>query len=120
MQLLLVRIDLGESMAQAGVRETKEETGTDCEIVNVIGGEPTPSSESTTVRWVARDVLDSLPMDRSMRRRIHHYLEPGATLYFDWPPANGESRSTVLGRRRDIHPGPSSHRSTALRPAAPD
>jgi ADP-ribose pyrophosphatase YjhB (NUDIX family) len=30
-------IDLGESMAQAGVRETKEETGVDCEIVDVIG-----------------------------------------------------------------------------------
>ncbi|MEU0094812.1 NUDIX domain-containing protein [Kribbella sp. NPDC006257] len=30
-------IDLGESMAQAGVRETKEETGIDCEIVDVLG-----------------------------------------------------------------------------------
>ena len=30
-------IDLGESMAQAGVRETKEETGIDCEIVDVVG-----------------------------------------------------------------------------------
>ncbi len=107
-------IDLGESMAQAGVRETKEETGIDCEIVDVIGiftdpkhiilytsnnearqefsillraratgGEPTPSSESTSVHWVAREALENLQMDRSMRRRINHYLEPGATLYFD-------------------------------------
>jgi ADP-ribose pyrophosphatase YjhB (NUDIX family) len=30
-------IDLGESMSQAGVRETKEETGIDCEILDVIG-----------------------------------------------------------------------------------
>ncbi len=107
-------IDLGESMAQAGVRETKEETGIDCEIVDVIGiftdpkhvilytsnnearqefsillraratgGEPTPSSESTRVHWVAREALENLQMDRSMSRRINHYLEPGATLYFD-------------------------------------
>ncbi len=77
-------IDLGESMSQAGVRETKEETGIDCEIIDVLGiytdpkhiilytsndearqefsillraratgGEPTPSSESTQVHWVA-------------------------------------------------------------------
>jgi 8-oxo-dGTP pyrophosphatase MutT (NUDIX family) len=30
-------IDVGESMSQAGVRETKEETGIDCEILDVIG-----------------------------------------------------------------------------------
>ncbi|WP_405056859.1 NUDIX domain-containing protein [Kribbella sp. NBC_01505] len=30
-------IDLGESMSQAGVRETKEETGIDCEIIDVLG-----------------------------------------------------------------------------------
>jgi len=30
-------IDLGESMSQAGVRETKEETGIDCEILDVLG-----------------------------------------------------------------------------------
>src|SRR5579859_5316503 len=30
-------IDLGESITQAGVRETREETGIDCEIVGVVG-----------------------------------------------------------------------------------
>jgi ADP-ribose pyrophosphatase YjhB (NUDIX family) len=30
-------IDLGESMVQAGVRETKEETGIDCEITGLVG-----------------------------------------------------------------------------------
>jgi 8-oxo-dGTP pyrophosphatase MutT (NUDIX family) len=30
-------IDLGESVAQAGVRETKEETGIDCEITGLLG-----------------------------------------------------------------------------------
>lgn len=38
------------------------------------GGEPTPSSESSEVHWVARDAIDSLTMDRSMRMRIERYL----------------------------------------------
>ncbi|WP_410790543.1 NUDIX hydrolase [Kribbella sp. C-35] len=107
-------IDLGESMSQAGVRETKEETGIDCEILDVLGiytdpkhiilytsngearqefsillsgratgGTPTPSSESTQVRWIPQSVLNSLQMNDTMRRRIDHYLDPSATLYFD-------------------------------------
>ncbi|HEY8474308.1 MAG TPA: NUDIX domain-containing protein [Natronosporangium sp.] len=39
-----------------------------------IGGEPAPSDESKEVRWVAPDEVTSLPMDRSMRMRITHYL----------------------------------------------
>jgi 8-oxo-dGTP pyrophosphatase MutT (NUDIX family) len=107
-------IDLGESMSQAGVRETKEETGIDCEILDVLGiytdpkhiilytsngearqefsillrgratgGTPTPSSESTQVHWIPQAQLGALQMDRSMRRRLDHYLKPGATLHFD-------------------------------------
>jgi 8-oxo-dGTP pyrophosphatase MutT (NUDIX family) len=30
-------IDLGESLSQAGIRETKEETGIDCEITGLVG-----------------------------------------------------------------------------------
>ncbi|MFG1696699.1 NUDIX hydrolase [Nonomuraea sp. NPDC049309] len=40
----------------------------------VVSGEPTPSDESREVRWVPRDKVLSLPMDRSMRMRIEHYL----------------------------------------------
>jgi 8-oxo-dGTP pyrophosphatase MutT (NUDIX family) len=107
-------IDLGESMSQAGVRETLEETGIECEITGVIGiytdpkhiilytsngetrqefsillagrfiaGEPTPSSESTEVRWVDPAELTKLTMDRSMKRRIDHYLERPLSPYFD-------------------------------------
>jgi 8-oxo-dGTP pyrophosphatase MutT (NUDIX family) len=107
-------IDLGESMSQAGVRETKEETGIDCEILDVLGiytdpkhiilytsngearqefsillrgrttgGTPTPSSESTRVRWIPPAELNGLQMNETMRRRIDHYLDPCATLYFD-------------------------------------
>ncbi|MGA4994849.1 NUDIX hydrolase [Nonomuraea bangladeshensis] len=39
-----------------------------------IGGEPTPSEESREVRWVPRNEIMSLSMDRSMRMRIEHYL----------------------------------------------
>ena len=99
-------IDFGESVAQAAVRETKEESGIDCEITGIsgiytdpehvilytsngevrqefsivltaraTGGEPTPSSESSEVRWVALDDLPNYQMDRSMRLRVGHYLE---------------------------------------------
>lgn len=98
-------IDLGESVAQAGVRETREESGIECEITGLVGiysdpkhvllytsngevrqefsivltarplsGQPTPSSESSEVRWVpSSDVLE-YTMDRSMRLRIKDYL----------------------------------------------
>ncbi|MFI9593611.1 NUDIX hydrolase [Nonomuraea sp. NPDC052265] len=39
------------------------------------GGEPTPSSESREVRWVAPRDIESYRMDRSMRMRINHYLQ---------------------------------------------
>ena len=98
-------IDLGESMVQAAVRETREETGIDCEITGLVGiytdpkhvllytsngevrqefsivltavatgGQPTPSSESSEVRWVPREELAGYQLDRSMRLRIEHYL----------------------------------------------
>ncbi|MGI5485407.1 NUDIX hydrolase [Microtetraspora malaysiensis] len=98
-------LDLGESLPQAAVRETLEETGITCEITGLVGtytdprhiilytsnrearqefsivltaravsGEPTPSSESAEVRWVARDQVQALSMDRSMALRISHYL----------------------------------------------
>ena len=98
-------IDLGESMVQAAVRETREETGIECEITGLVGiytdpkhvilytsngearqefsilltavpvgGQPTPSSESSEVRWVPREDVAGYQLDRSMRLRIEHYL----------------------------------------------
>ena len=98
-------IDLGESVAQAAVRETLEESGIECEITGIIGiysdpkhvilytsngevrqefsivltarplsGQPTPSSESSEVRWVPVSAVHEYTMDRSMRIRINDYL----------------------------------------------
>jgi ADP-ribose pyrophosphatase YjhB (NUDIX family) len=98
-------IDLGESVSQAAIRETREESGIDCEITGIVGiysdpkhvllytsngevrqefsivltarpvgGEPTPSDESTEVRWVTPSDAQTLKMDRSMRLRINDYL----------------------------------------------
>jgi ADP-ribose pyrophosphatase YjhB (NUDIX family) len=98
-------IDLGESVAQAAVRETREESGIECEISGIVGiysdpkhvllytsngevrqefsivltarplsGQPTPSSESSEVRWVAALEVREYTMDRSMRIRIDDYL----------------------------------------------
>lgn len=99
-------MDIGETIAQAGVRETREETGIECEIVHLVGvytnprhvmeytsngevrqecslvfaarptaGVPTPSSESSEVRWVPPGEVDRLQMHPSMRQRITHVLE---------------------------------------------
>lgn len=99
-------IDLGESVAQAGIRETLEESGIECEITGLVGiysdpkhiilytsngearqefsivligrplrGEPTPSDETTEVRWVPVNEVCGLTMDRSMRLRLNDYLD---------------------------------------------
>ncbi len=100
-------IDLGESVAQAAVRETLEETGIECEITGIVGiysdprhvilytsngevrqefsivltaralgGQPTPSSESSEVRWMPVAEVSGYTMDQSMRIRINDFLAP--------------------------------------------
>jgi len=99
-------VDLGESLSQAAIRETKEESGVDCEITGLsgiytdpghvllytsngevrqefsivltaraTGGEPTPSDETSQVRWVSVEEVDVYKMDPSMRLRVGHYAE---------------------------------------------
>jgi ADP-ribose pyrophosphatase YjhB (NUDIX family) len=103
-------IDLGESVAQAAIRETREESGIECGITGLVGiysdpkhvilytsngearqefsilltarpisGQPTPSDESTEVRWVSLSAARELTMDRSMRIRINDYLDRKAS-----------------------------------------
>jgi 8-oxo-dGTP pyrophosphatase MutT (NUDIX family) len=51
-------------------------------VARAVSGERTPSDESRSVEWVSRDRVVGLPMDRSMRLRINHYLSgsPGPHL----------------------------------------
>ncbi|WP_433228917.1 NUDIX domain-containing protein [Micromonospora sp. CA-248260] len=97
--------DFGEYIAETAVREAKEESGIDVEVTEIvgiytdpkhvmaytdgevrqqfsicfrarpIGGEPTPSSESSEVRWVGRDHLRELPIHPSIQLRITHGYE---------------------------------------------
>ncbi len=98
-------MDLGESIADAAVRETKEETGLDVEVTGIVGiytnprhvmayddgevrqqfsvcfttrllgGQLRTSTETSEVRFVERDDLDGLNIHPSIRLRIQHYLE---------------------------------------------
>ena len=103
--------EIGESIADTVVREVKEETGYDVEVVAIsgtytnpghvmayedgevrqqfsmaftarlIGGEPRTSSESKRVEWVALDDVAELPMHPSMRMRLQHGLEDRRSAY---------------------------------------
>ncbi|MFF9847999.1 NUDIX hydrolase [Streptomyces litmocidini] len=97
-------VDVGESVAEAAVRETKEETGFDVEVtglvgiytnpahviayddgevrqqfsicftVKIIGGDLRTSSESKEVAFVSPERLDELNIHPSMRLRIDRAL----------------------------------------------
>ncbi|MEU1754011.1 NUDIX domain-containing protein [Micromonospora matsumotoense] len=97
--------EIGETVAETAVRETREETGISVEVVGMVGvysdpghvieysdgevrqqfslcfravpvsGTPTPSDESHEVRWVARDELAALDIHPSTLLRITHGYE---------------------------------------------
>jgi len=94
------KMDLGESLADCGIRETREETGLDIEIIGIVGtytnpghvfayddgevrqefsicllgrpvgGELRTSDESYEVAWLTPEETDALPMVPSIRKRI--------------------------------------------------
>jgi ADP-ribose pyrophosphatase YjhB (NUDIX family) len=99
-------VDIGESLPRAAIRETREETGVDCQITGLsgiytdpghvilytsngevrqefsvvltaraTGGQPTPSSETSEVHWIAIGDAAAYQMDPSMRLRVRHYAE---------------------------------------------
>ena len=43
-------------------------------VARPISGNPTTSSETTEVRWVPPGEIGLLPMDRSMRMRLDHFM----------------------------------------------
>ncbi|MEV0811411.1 NUDIX domain-containing protein [Micromonospora sp. NPDC050200] len=103
--------EVGEYVAETAVRETREETGVVVEVTGVVGvysdpahvveytdgevrqqfslcfrarplsGEPTPSEESTEVRWVTREDLRRLSVHPSTMLRIKHGYEERSEPY---------------------------------------
>jgi 8-oxo-dGTP pyrophosphatase MutT (NUDIX family) len=103
-------VEMTESVADAAVRETLEETGIRVEVTGLagvysdpghvihftsndevrrefsivltarpVGGEPTPSDESSDVRWIAPADLGSYKMGAAMRKRVDDYLSGDGT-----------------------------------------
>ena len=104
-------MELGESIEQGAVREVKEETGLDVEVVGLVGvytnpqhvmayddgevrqqfslcfttkllgGELQFDDESTDIAWVAEGDLASYLMHPSMRLRVQHFFDRRALPY---------------------------------------
>ncbi|MFJ6571231.1 NUDIX domain-containing protein [Streptomyces sp. NPDC091292] len=96
-------MNIGESLPECAVRETREETGLDVEIVGLVGtytnprhvfayddgevrqefsicflarpvtGEIRVSDESTDVRWFDPAEIDTLPMVSGIRKRVNDW-----------------------------------------------
>jgi ADP-ribose pyrophosphatase YjhB (NUDIX family) len=103
--------DVGESIGETVVREVREETGYEVEVIGIIGtytnpnhvmayddgevrqqfsiafsaklvgGEARTSEESREVDWVEPADLDRRQIHPSMRMRIQHYLDRRASPY---------------------------------------
>ncbi|MER5335154.1 NUDIX domain-containing protein [Micromonospora sp. NPDC002717] len=97
--------EIGETVTQTVIRETREETGIDVEVVGLVGvysdpghvieysngevrqqfslcfraeprgGRLATSDESSDVRWLSRDELPELPIHPSTLLRIQHGYE---------------------------------------------
>ncbi|WP_127572576.1 NUDIX domain-containing protein [Georgenia faecalis] len=103
--------DFGESIVETVIREIREETGLEVEVVGLVGiytdprhviaysdgevrqqftlsfrcrllgGSLAKDSESQELRWVRSLELDSLRIHPSMRKRIDHFFENRAEPY---------------------------------------
>ncbi|MEV7550648.1 NUDIX domain-containing protein [Amycolatopsis sp. NPDC089917] len=106
------QLELGETLAQAAVREVREETGIECEVTGVIGlysnpnhviayddgevrqefsicfraihtaGDLRTSDESKEVLWVAVGSIAGLHVHPSIRLRLEHALGAGENVFY--------------------------------------
>jgi ADP-ribose pyrophosphatase YjhB (NUDIX family) len=106
------QLELGETLAEAAVREVREETGIECQVIDVIGLYSDPkhviayddgevrqefsicfratatggllhtSSESKEVFWVQPSKLSELNIHESIRLRLRHAKNTQNRLYF--------------------------------------
>jgi ADP-ribose pyrophosphatase YjhB (NUDIX family) len=106
------QLELGETLAEAAVREVREETGIECEVTDVIGlysdpkhviayddgevrqefsicfrarrihGRLHTSQESKEVSWIASNKLTDLYIHQSILLRINHGLSQRSNPYF--------------------------------------
>lgn len=104
-------MEIGETLEQCVIRETEEETGLDIEITGilgiytdpehviayadgevrqefnitfygrVIGGRIEVSSESTEVRFLRLEELETVPVHETVRLRLRHHAEQRAHPY---------------------------------------
>jgi ADP-ribose pyrophosphatase YjhB (NUDIX family) len=105
------QLELGETLAEAAVREVREETGIECEVTGVVGlysdpkhviayddgevrqefsicfsarstgGAPRTSDESKEVLWVHSESIRSLSIHETIMKRIEHALH-GSKIFF--------------------------------------
>jgi ADP-ribose pyrophosphatase YjhB (NUDIX family) len=106
------QLELGETLAQAAVREVREETGIDCEVTGVVGlysdpkhviayddgevrqefsicfhaqatgGTLRTSSESKEARWIREQEIPNLRIHPSITKRINQALQNSEKVYF--------------------------------------
>ncbi|WP_280437772.1 NUDIX hydrolase [Nocardia carnea] len=94
-------MEIGETLEQCVIRETKEETGLDVDPEHVVayadgevrqefnitfyarvtGGDITVSAESTEVAFLTPAHLQTLPMHETVRLRLRHHTEQRTNPY---------------------------------------
>jgi len=104
-------MEIGETIEQCVVRETKEESGLDIEITGIlgiytdpehviayadgevrqefnitfygriIGGQIEVSSESTEVKFLCLEELETMPVHETVRLRLQHHIEQRSIPY---------------------------------------